>query len=666
MLESESDQTQAPTAREQRAWYRAIKRLPPEDPSLNICARHRVTDLNREQFLSWPHDAELPADMHLGMVSEIKSRVAYCSLCALVVACATDMAILEEIPHHVDDVDIMSCWVRDGKLRCPHPEQSRSPSTSGQIDHSHVCSLQNCPGASTSLRLRIVFYDLGPNLYKGTWRDIVPLENDTKLPGSSDANLFCGRVVPRDQINGSLMRQWLTNCEKWHSRTCSSRGESEESNTNRFRARSIRLLDLEDSCLIEISDPRPYVCLSYVWGVTPVYKTLRRNLDDLKCLKSLDVLYPSLAKSIRDAIAVARVLGQRYIWIDSLCIVQDDDADKAQQISQMDQIYQHAELTIVVAGGDNADCGIDGLEPGSRSLETNTAVVSEDLTLMMLLPELSQAIAASTWNTRGWTYQEMLLSQRKLIFANGTLYFQCAGATWGEDYVAEHPDVLSCAPMQEINLTFGWEEPEVKPSLQYTLHTIPRPAEDTGSGSGLEPQSWFNEYVRTVTEYTSRKLRFESDRVAGFGAVLSNIAHTCDVTFVQGVPEEMFLEALLWQPKDRPIRMTERDPVTDMPLFPSWSWAGWMSGVGYDESTHDFENRGRSRLFAQMSFVQLGSSEDGSALRSRLVRIGEVKALSTIDEQQELVKLNAIRMRTRTAHFNLVVYDASGEDDPNG
>lgn len=651
LIENESGTSQEWTEREQRAWYHAVSRLPPEDVSLGICARHRATAIERRQFLSWPEDAQLPPDMHLGLVSEIKARAAYCPLCALVVACATDMAIWEEIPNHVDDVDVMSCWVRDGRIRCKRKQQCDGPETGHSIDGPQGYS------KSTSLRLRITFYDHGPGLYKAIWRDIVPMEKATKCAGAEDENLFCGRPVSTSNIDGSLMRQWVTNCKKWHSTTCGSLENAQKPNVNQFRSGSIRLLDLEENRVIDASDPLPYVCLSYVWGANPVYKTLKDNLDEIKRPGSLAQLHMSFAKSIRDAIAVTRMIGQRYIWIDSLCIVQDDDADKGEQISQMDQIYLHAELTIVVAGGDNADCGIDGLAPGSRSLVTNKATVySEDTTFVMLLPELSRAIAASTWNTRGWTYQEMLLSKRKLVFANDTVYFQCAGATWGEDYVAEHPDMVSCAPMQEIDLSYGWEEPNVRPSLQYTLNTHPGEAES----------SWFNEYVRTVTEYTSRELRFESDRVAAFGAVLSNIAHTCNVVFVQGMPEDMLLEALLWQPKSRPVRVSQTDPATALPLFPSWSWAGWTSAVEYDESTHDFKSRGRSRPFAPMAFVELGGTINGAGSKIRDICVGKSTGLAPTSGPQDLTKYNAIRMRTRIAHFNLVVYDASGLDDPNG
>lgn len=83
----------------------------------------------------------------------------------------------------------------------------------------------------------------------------------------------------------------------------------------------------------------------------------------------------------------------------------------------------NAKLTIVVASGDYANCGIDGLGEGTRSFDMPTAFCPDGSSVMSLLPELSKAAATTTWNTPGWTYQECLLSKRVLFFANRTIYF---------------------------------------------------------------------------------------------------------------------------------------------------------------------------------------------------------------------------------------------------
>ncbi|KXJ96156.1 heterokaryon incompatibility protein-domain-containing protein [Microdochium bolleyi] len=98
-----------------------------------------------------------------------------------------------------------------------------------------------------------------------------------------------------------------------------------------------------------------YVCLSYCWGGDQPLKATTNNLSSLSNPPGFP--YHDLPKTLRDACLITKLMDQRYIWIDALCIVQDDPADKAREIPKMRNIYKGALLTIVASRSTSADQG---------------------------------------------------------------------------------------------------------------------------------------------------------------------------------------------------------------------------------------------------------------------------------------------------------------------
>ncbi|KAK1835138.1 heterokaryon incompatibility protein-domain-containing protein [Podospora conica] len=650
-----------------QGWHEpAASDLPPEDESLNLCPRHRILALTRKQFEAWPIDQDHPPHSFLGPLQEILTKSQYCSFCRLISdAYFRSSVIFQAVGASTDrdsDTHVVGCWIRDGRL-------AQSSAT------------------TTSLRMRVVpdqyFLTLG---YKDTLLpfqpfDVVPLDSG----GPSPPTLFFGREIKESQLDISLARNWIRQCSHWHGADCHPRRQSWK--TTDDNVPFIRLLDLTDNCLIETSSPGSFVCLSYVWGRAPVFKTLQGNVEEMKKPGSLTSRHNSFPRSIRDAINLTRTLGEQFLWVDSICIVQDDDGDKGRQISLMDQVYGAASWTLVLAGGDSAGSGIGGLENGSRCVKQNTADYSQDLTLVQLLPSCSQAIEGTVWNSRGWTYQERLLSNRCLFFVNDTAYFQCRKATWGEDYSAEDQSVAFCAPMMDIELSHG-----IGPT-------------DTLLGTGYQMSShyqmnthrtaYFPEYCRLVQEYTSRDMTFDSDRILGFGAVLNTFRSVFGLSFVYGLPEEMLHESLLWRPAKEPKRVLGAKNA-NWPMFPSWSWAGWIGPVEYD-SVDEFnglpELSERWRRTLPLSKITLHSivTESESSRPVRMPEAGklplgwratEFPSEGTVyvqDSQPDVfhsappvskdVALQSfppygIGMRTKIGQFWLTIDDKSGRPEP--
>lgn len=176
-----------------------------------------------------------------------------------------------------------------------------------------------------------------------------------------------------------------------------------------------RLIDVKSSSVI-VAPPHEarYVALSYVWGKT---QQLLLNSNTVERLTSRDGLsedHSDISKTIIDAMKVTSLLGFSYLWIDALCIKQDDPNNKSCQIANMDRIYSCASLIIVSTDPDPSH-GIPGFRQTSRSSKQAVCTFPE-VQLVSALPVLSQALWSSVWDGRGWTLQEKVLSKRLLIF----------------------------------------------------------------------------------------------------------------------------------------------------------------------------------------------------------------------------------------------------------
>jgi hypothetical protein len=161
---------------------------------------------------------------------------------------------------------------------------------------------------------------------------ITPLETD---PGTISTD--CGHIIKPTQVNFQLAKTWLKNCVDNHGGACARNPWVEDS----AAATEIWVIDVIDQCIRSIANSERFIALSYVWGgYTP--RPLARNLVDylerLSQPLSLQKSIPKLPKTIRDAIYTVKNIGERYLWVDSLCIP-PDPAIKADQINNMDQVY---------------------------------------------------------------------------------------------------------------------------------------------------------------------------------------------------------------------------------------------------------------------------------------------------------------------------------------
>lgn len=157
-----------------------------------------------------------------------------------------------------------------------------------------------------------------------------------------------------------LIKKWIGNCEQHHGPSCHNIWREIEPPQNG----SIILIDVQNRRLVRrtITESR-YFTLSYVWGTSAIPKTTKANFMRRQVRMSLPRQLPA---TIEDAMLLVRSLNEYYLWVDSLCIIQDNSETKHSDIQKMDSIYSHAVATIVALNGFNADAGLPGVRPGTR------------------------------------------------------------------------------------------------------------------------------------------------------------------------------------------------------------------------------------------------------------------------------------------------------------
>ncbi|RYP48533.1 hypothetical protein DL768_005612 [Monosporascus sp. mg162] len=192
-----------------------------------------------------------------------------------------------------------------------------------------------------------------------------------------------------------------------------------------------------------------YAALSYVWGGNLTLALLTSNYAELSDA-GFSSYMERMPRMIIDAFRVVRELGIRYIWVDSLCIIQDDTVDMRDEVRQMDAVYRNAALTVCVASGGSARHGIPGIKDTLRTEEENCSTLSS-FRVRTLAP-VAEMIHASLWDTRAWTFQERLLSRRCAIFTPNEIVWQCRAATWRES--VEYPLDASLWNLDSIGTPF--------------------------------------------------------------------------------------------------------------------------------------------------------------------------------------------------------------------
>ncbi|KAH6887101.1 heterokaryon incompatibility protein-domain-containing protein [Thelonectria olida] len=412
-----------------------------------------------------------------------------------------------------------------------------------------------------------------------------PAEQASKKPSPVGSGREVGPLIEL-----STIRRWLHQCEKEHGDTCAHPAWAGGSNE---QGQALRVIDVKERRVVDLPPQGRYVCLSYVWGHDEEALKVRwdrclttQNFSQLREANGLDTI--AVPKTIHDAMSLTDNLEERYLWVDALCIIQDDVGDLDLQTSQMDLVFSGAVLTIVAACGEDSDTGIVGIEGRPRNVFHRRIRISPDGLCLATTAALSdqEMLPSSTWNTRGWTYQEKLLSKRALVFTSSQVYWLCETSMWDEETILEPTEPPVWVLPQALGCNDEWDDGDPKFSrLAFGTYTA---------------------------QYNTRQFTFPEDALSAFLGIIRRCERLNKEAIHWGLLTDRFDQALLWQHgehrRERMVQVVFEGSLVHHIPYPSWTWLGWTGFVGgniHNEALADKTRCGDSK--SELVFYSLMS-----------------------------------------------------------
>lgn len=231
----------------------------------------------------------------------------------------------------------------------------------------------------------------------------------------------------------ATLEWWLSDCQRRH-KTCGSTSTSPWLPT--------RLIDVETQPKLVISDsmdthmPQPYITLSHCWGTLSIVTLTTSTIATFQTA----IPVATLPKTFLDAIVVTRKLGFRYLWIDSLCIMQDSEVDWRPESSVMGQVYKRSTLTISALDSENGQGGLFRQRNATEvlscpaSLRLDESGAREDIYVHSCTSIAIHEIGKGPLSESAWTIQERLLSPRVVYFGHTQIFWECLELHAGEAF----------------------------------------------------------------------------------------------------------------------------------------------------------------------------------------------------------------------------------------
>ncbi|KAK6851423.1 hypothetical protein PG995_012545 [Apiospora arundinis] len=362
-----------------------------------------------------------------------------------------------------------------------------------------------------------------------------------------------------DAASLQTARSWIEHCDASHG-ACRAQKDPELPK---------RVLDLAEIVnegkvgirLIEDSEiVAPYACLSHCWGTEPMpVRTLKKTRTEF--LEFID--WASLPRTFQEAIIISRKLGLRYLWIDSLCIIQDSPEDWQTESGKMADVYRNGYVTIAAVSSPDFRHGCFPKIPRKDvrvEVELKDGIIATMVARQRFQGSFEQQCPLFT---RAWVYQERMLSRRVLLCDHRELQLECRTS-----FVCQCGNKNTPPHMRLAN-----------PAQVYAKHTYSKTSDSSRFG-----RNWHH----ALQAYSQLRLTHGSDKLPALSACASNFSAGRG-RYLAGAWEQSLVEDLLWVvdlPKQSPHKRRGR-PVW---RAPSWSWASSdeETGVKFEGKTVNF------------------------------------------------------------------------------
>ncbi|KAK8109003.1 hypothetical protein PG984_014804 [Apiospora sp. TS-2023a] len=440
-----------------------------------------------------------------------------------------------------------SCWYSNGEVK-------------GGLDSNQFCvelthTFLKYPGKEKALHKVSVF----PSEGVGISAALMIYGHHTSFVRGSEHLASPINIEPGGASSFALARHWINHCATSHD--C---GILDAPDLMPRILLDLNKLNMENNVRITETEPlfrAPYVALSYCWGRQDQKVILTRQ-EKARLLEGISI--EQLDQTIQDAIKVARELEFRYLWIDALCIMQDDSTEKAHDISHMHDIYRNAAFTIIASRSASVTEGFLSSREvtGAKNPNTIFSLVSGNDTKAhsnSIIATLKEDYIkrpwkhTEPWESRAWTLQERLSSGRFLRFGSHQTHWSCLR---GESDYRDCDGGLLPYQQQDTN--------------EYNFSVATAVMNETPTG--LDPEKLRQIWYKIVVRYTGMDLTYPTDRLPAISSIARAFARVLEDDYVGGHWRSSLHVDLLWR------NGTSRPDIPNM----SWSWASGCGEIRWD------------------------------------------------------------------------------------
>ncbi|KAF2116106.1 heterokaryon incompatibility protein-domain-containing protein [Lophiotrema nucula] len=517
-------------------------------PILVRCAVRRTVLIHKKQASTlideWP---KLPA---------LASRAdAGCGLCQAIRAA---LDTFEDLPVSTEAVEIKIELTWETSTRVPKLTEfdlERDPSHDGDRILSHLRIMVNPSSKYVGDFYQQPAWDREPCYLR------VCADEESSIAKYLNIKHRIPLSDPISDTGITLMKRWIEECCNGHESICSKGAISDKWMLPSRLIDVGRSKQFDDIRVIEQNADAlsKYVALSYCWGKEG--NPLRATKSSLSQLQQ-QITWQTIPKTIQDAIIVVRRMGYSYLWVDALCIIQDDDGDFRRELNKMAGIYSHAHFTIAAVGAESSE---QGFLPERRNVRVfSVQFQSKRMTSMQgkisliehtafepptMQNEYLKEVEDSKWNSRGWTLQERHLARRIIFFGQHSLHYLC-----GE---------MLCSELHTVRFI--------------PRHWLPN---DESSRFAVRENDGYLQWYKIASQYSSRKLTHRSDKslaIRSMASALESNPYLVMRGYTHGLWDEDLHRGLLWYPFKQYGSCGDFSPIKR----PSWSWIGQEEPVGW-------------------------------------------------------------------------------------